>query len=277
MGPTALQSIAAILGLLLVGLSAFVFSSTLRHLVRYGGNVLASHFGLPDLLTGGTLALFFVGVMGQAVVSRDDTPALPSIDQLLPGQVFIVTIVAGLAGFLLYRRMSPARIFGFTRLTLGSTVGLAIMFILASMPIVGITNQLTVLMLRDLAAEQDLVGLFRELARAKNYDAMGKAFVATVVLAPACEEFLFRGYFYGIGKRYAGSLVSALGTSLLFAAFHLNLASLPGLFVLALCLTAAYERTGSLFVPIGMHAIYNCTSLVILYLQAQGRLPAMSS
>ena len=31
----------------------------------------------------------------------------------------------------------------------------------------------------------------------------------------------------------------------------------------------AYERTGSLLVPIGMHAIFNLTSLVVIYGQAQ--------
>ena len=44
--------------------------------------------------------------------------------------------------------------------------------------------------------------------------------------------------------------------------------------VFALCLTLAYERTGSLLVPIGMHALFNFTSLSLIYLQARGFLPA---
>ena len=262
---------------LLVGLTALVFGSTLAYLTRRGGQVQVSHFGLPDLLTGGTLACFFIGVMVQSISGQSGPPAPPSIDQLLPGQVLVLAIVASLASFLIYRHLNPARVFGFTRLSLGGTIGCAVVFLLAALPVVGLTNQLTMLMLRDLATEQDLVGLFRKLSRENDLEAIGKAFLATVILAPACEEFLFRGYFYGVGKRYLGGLGSALAVSLLFAAFHLNLAALPGLFVLALCLTAAYERTGSLFVPIGMHAIYNCTSLVILYLQAQGKLSGFPS
>jgi membrane protease YdiL (CAAX protease family) len=275
--PPAYQVIAGLIALLLAGVSLVVFANTLTYLVRRGGNVHAEHFALPDLLTGSTLALFFVGVMVESLRAHGGEVAEVSVEQILPAQLYLVAIVAGLAGFLIYRHLSPARIFGLGAVSFGGTIALAVIFILASMPIVALTNQLTMLMLRDLAAEQNLVGLFRDLARNRDFAAMGKAFVATVILAPACEEFLFRGYFYGIGKRYLGGFTSALVTSLLFAAFHLNLASLPGLFVLALCLTAAYERSGSLLVPIGMHALYNCTSLAILYLQAQGRLPGLES
>lgn len=273
----ALQIAAAFFAFLLATLAVVVFGNSLTHLVRFGGNVRAAHFGLPDLFTGSMLAVFFIGLMAESLWDRGGDSVTVSVDQLLPAQLFIVAVVAGLSGFLIYRHLSPGRIFGLGAVSFGGVVSLAVIFLLAAMPVVAITNYLSQLMLRDLADEQELVGLFRELARERNFAAMGKAFIATVILAPACEEFLFRGYFYGVGKRYVGALVSALATSLLFAAFHLNLASLPGLFVLALCLTAAYERTGSLLVPIGMHALYNLTSLVILYLQAQGQLPWVQS
>jgi membrane protease YdiL (CAAX protease family) len=265
----------AVVVLGVIGLAAIVFGHTLTHLVRRGGQVQPAHFGLPDLLTGSTLAFFFIGLMVQSLREGESSSAPISVDQLLPAQLFVVAVVAGLSGFLIYRHRSPGRIFGLGAISAGGVVVLAVIFLLAAMPVVAITNYFSQLMLRDLADEQELVSLFRELARNRDFAAMGKAFVATAILAPACEEFLFRGYFYGVGKRYLGALASALATSLLFAAFHLNLASLPGLFVLALCLTAAYERTGSLLVPIGMHALYNCTSLAILYLQAQGRLPGL--
>ena len=53
-----------------------------------------------------------------------------------------------------------------------------------------------------------------------------------------------------------------------------SLTSLPGLFLLAVALTLAYERTGSLPVPITMHALFNAISLGVMYLQATHRLPA---
>ena len=46
-------------------------------------------------------------------------------------------------------------------------------------------------------------------------------------------------------------------------------ASMPGLFVLALCLTLAYEASGSLIVPLVMHAGFNLSQLLYLYWDAQ--------
>jgi membrane protease YdiL (CAAX protease family) len=267
---------AAFAALALFSGALAIFAAAVSHLVRTGGRVEAGHFGLPDVLTGGVLVLYMLGGIAAVLFTEGGAHEPVSLERLLPQQMFVVAMVAGLSGFLIYRRMNPARLFGLGRLSVGATLGLAVIFLLAALPIVGVTNQLTVLMLRDLADEQELVGLFRELVRAGDPTAIGKAFVAAAVVAPVCEEFIFRGYFYGIGKRYFGSLASAMATSLLFAAIHLNLASLPGLFVLALCLTAAYERTGSLLVPMGVHALYNTASLVAIYLQAQGRLPELT-
>ena len=50
--------------------------------------------------------------------------------------------------------------------------------------------------------------------------------------------------------------------------------SLPALFVLALCLTIAYEWTGSLFVPIAMHAMFNSMNLLLMYVSMVKPLPA---
>jgi len=90
-----------------------------------------------------------------------------------------------------------------------------------------------------------------------------------VFIQPACEEFLFRGFFYGVWKRFLGPLGGGFLACLLFAAFHGSLAAFAGLFVLAVCLNIAYERTGSLLVPIGRLALFNLTSLLVSYAQAQ--------
>ncbi len=97
---------------------------------------------------------------------------------------------------------------------------------------------------------------------------MGKIIFAGVILAPLSEEFLFRGYFYGALKRYCGAPASAIFTAALFAGIHLNLASLPSLFVLALCLTIAYEATGTLLLPVAMHALFNLSQLLTLYFRS---------
>ena len=65
-------------------------------------------------------------------------------------------------------------------------------------------------------------------------------------------------------RRYAGVTVGILFNAALFAAIHTHLPSFGPLFVLAVCLTLAYEWTGSIFVPITMHALFNSLSVVQL-------------
>jgi membrane protease YdiL (CAAX protease family) len=123
--------------------------------------------------------------------------------------------------------------------------------------------------LKDDFAQQPLVELYIRVVQQNDYLAMGKIALTAAVLAPFSEEFLFRGFFYGVWKRYLGPRYAAVLASLLFAAMHTSLSSFPTLFVLALCLTQAYERTGSLLVPIGFHAFFNFTNLLGVYLPAR--------
>src|SRR5262249_17482557 len=93
-------------------------------------------------------------------------------------------------------------------------------------------------------------------------------FITASIIAPLVEEVLFRGYFYPTLKRYFGPVASALAVSLLFGVTHGSAAALAPLFVLALCLTAAYEYTGSLLVTMTMHFAFNTINLVLMSISA---------
>ena len=54
-------------------------------------------------------------------------------------------------------------------------------------------------------------------------------------------------------------------TSVVFAIIH-PLWTAPLIFLLSLCLGYAYERTGSLWVPIVMHAMFNTSSTLMFLL-----------
>ncbi len=56
--------------------------------------------------------------------------------------------------------------------------------------------------------------------------------------------------------------IAIILTSALFAAIH-PAWTIPPIFVLSLCVGYAYERTGNLWVPITMHALFNATSTVL--------------
>jgi membrane protease YdiL (CAAX protease family) len=94
------------------------------------------------------------------------------------------------------------------------------------------------------------------------------ALVAAVLLAPVAEELLFRGLLYRALRRRRSVAVAATVSSVLFAAIHLDVAvtqplALVGLALVGVVLALAYERTGSLVVPVAAHAGYNGTALVL--------------
>lgn len=87
-----------------------------------------------------------------------------------------------------------------------------------------------------------------------------------VVVAPFAEEAVFRGTLYPAVRRHLGARGAAVVVSALFAAIHANWLALVPLFALALLLTWCYERTGSIFACVVVHALSNASSLVPLLL-----------
>ena len=82
----------------------------------------------------------------------------------------------------------------------------------------------------------------------------------TVLAAPLCEEFIFRGLIQG-GLRRSLPAWQAIGiAAALFAIVHPPASMLP-VFVLGLCTGLAYERSGSLVAPMLVHAGYNAAIL----------------
>ena len=86
-----------------------------------------------------------------------------------------------------------------------------------------------------------------------------------VLFAPVQEELIFRGYLYGLARRHLGVGAGLVVSSALFAGIHLHLPSFAGLFMLAVCLALAYEWTGSILVPMAMHALFNLLSVLVLF------------
>lgn len=87
-----------------------------------------------------------------------------------------------------------------------------------------------------------------------------------VVAAPLYEEILFRGILFPHLAKRTGTPRAILLTSLGFAVLHFHLPSLLPLALLSAALCLAYWRTGSLWVCIGMHALFNAISILPLLL-----------
>ncbi len=111
--------------------------------------------------------------------------------------------------------------------------------------------------------QQDL-GLFKRLLDS------GDLLLPVIVLcigAPVSEELLFRGYLFGrLSQSWLGPIGATLLTTLGWTLLHggYSIIGLIQVFVAGLLFTWALWRTGSLWVPLCMHAIYNAIVLGII-------------
>ncbi len=87
-----------------------------------------------------------------------------------------------------------------------------------------------------------------------------------VALAPLVEEMVFRGIALPLAAKYTSPAGAIIGVSLLFALIHAHLPALAPLFVVAVGCSLAYIHSGSILVPITMHALFNGINLSIFYL-----------
>jgi len=86
-------------------------------------------------------------------------------------------------------------------------------------------------------------------------------FVFVVIVVPIFEEVLFRGMLQSVIRGFTRRPWHAiLLTSAAFTMLHPWM-HLPALFVLSCCMGYAYERSGSLFRAIFIHALFNASSV----------------
>lgn len=91
----------------------------------------------------------------------------------------------------------------------------------------------------------------------------------TFALMPACfEEFTFRGLLYGqYRQKHVGKAI--LLSALCFGLMHMNFNQFLYAFLLGICLAVLLEVSGSLLLPILMHATFNGTSILLVYVEQQ--------
>ena len=103
---------------------------------------------------------------------------------------------------------------------------------------------------QDLGGDQGTVGLV-------------VAGLMVIVVAPVVEEIFFRGFFYRALRTRLGVLLAAAIDGVVFGFIHFQfdgadgLLILPPLMLLGFVYCLVYEKTGSLFPVIGLHAFNN--------------------
>lgn len=107
---------------------------------------------------------------------------------------------------------------------------------------------------------QDTVKLLKD---SKDPATLALMSFAAVIAAPMCEEIVFRGYLYSASKRFLGSWAAMIFSGLIFGAAHGSLAALLPLAIFGWVLALIYEKTGSLWAPMGVHFCFNGATVLI--------------
>lgn len=97
------------------------------------------------------------------------------------------------------------------------------------------------------------------------------------MLAPLVEELIFRSLLYGWLRKHAGFAAAAVGSSLLFAVYHMNLVQGIYAFFLGLLLASVYERLGGFLASAWFHACANVTSILLTALSMGALIPVGGS
>ncbi|MBL9145111.1 MAG: CPBP family intramembrane metalloprotease [Verrucomicrobiaceae bacterium] len=270
--------------LLALGIGLFVYRGIRRALPEvnwnYQGNVLARLYGPHDAVMAMLLLSPYIG--GLLLYSPAETagPASSGASAAAGGSAQVGAVLSQIvfslgstAALLVWLRplrgLDVGDLFGIRVLPIGKVIGFALGAIAPTFLIVVVVNLGAVELLRSVwpdISPQQVVKAFETSGSVPLRLLMG---FAAVIAAPLTEELLFRGLLYGVCKRFTDSWFAALVTSLLFASVHLHVGSFIPLFALALILVAVYEITGSLLVPIVMHALFNGLMLIAMLLGAK--------
>jgi uncharacterized protein len=206
--------------------------------------------GFLVALIGTLLAVGIIAAAFGVNSTDDDDPSFTILATFAQSLIFIGTAVL-FASF-----TSPPRPwhFGLRRTPLWPAVGWATLgvvsfYFAAAVYSVIVQPDAEQTVAQDLGADEGTIGLI-------------VAGFMVVCIAPVAEEFFFRGFFYRALRSRWSVLTAALIDGVLFGAIHWDFSGegaliLPPLALLGFMFCLVYERTGSIFPVIALHALNN--------------------
>jgi membrane protease YdiL (CAAX protease family) len=226
---------------------------------RHGGLVL---FAL--VLLNGCAILVSSSVHELRLLPEDRTMALSIALQ--------TALFHGAAALLVARSMrlrgaTWSRAFGGSRRTLIADAGRGVLFYLAALPVLAAATLAYRLALEAVGYPVRPQNVLDVLIDGRYSPWLrGHLVVLAVGIAPLVEEVVFRGIALPLLARRTRLCAAILGISLVFALVHFHVPSFVPLVVIAAAFSLAYVYTGSLVVPIVMHALFNAVSLFAVLL-----------
>ncbi len=251
----------SLLNTLLVVAAFYVYISLARQIaVRQNGAaaIAEKRFGFPEVIA----ALCLLGWFGWSLklsLGRGEV-SLTTLD-LVANVIFSLAVLFVLASLLQLRGFNVLSLGGFSRLGFGRIVSTAAVLLFAAYPLLFVADKISHWFIGAGSSRQQIVEMF---TGSETLQQRVLIIVLAIAIAPLSEEFIFRFFLYGVGKRYLGRDAALVLNAALFAAVHMHLPSFLPLFTLGCCLTLAYEWSGSILVSMTMHALFNFLSLSAL-------------
>lgn len=146
-----------------------------------------------------------------------------------------------------------------------------ILLYFALIPILSISVLLSIYIFEKLGFRpmpQNIVFIYFQV---KSVFVLTFLFFISTVFAPIFEEILFRGFLYNALKEKFSTFFSIFISSLIFSLFHGEIFVFLGIFFLGIVLSYIFEKTGNIWVCIGLHFSNNFfANLVIFILKYRG-------
>ncbi|MEM9017284.1 MAG: CPBP family intramembrane glutamic endopeptidase [Verrucomicrobiota bacterium] len=251
-------------------LGVFLFAFLKRRRGEWNPHAEFDRYDLVLMLFPALLFLFNpsleVMVAEKRLEGDDSLPAEPTAAGAFVNNTYFLFVGVMTYGIIEWvRNRSVVHLFGLKQLRLPVIVITSILGGIASMLIcawaLGNASQTILDRIFDTLSVQESV---EALQNSTSVVQIGLAVLMACVAAPVVEEFLFRGYMYGAVKEATNPVFSAVVIGGLFAVVHGNLPALVPLWALSLILCLAYEWTRCLWVPIGIHAVFNGANILLM-------------
>ena len=91
-------------------------------------------------------------------------------------------------------------------------------------------------------------------------------FIMACIVAPICEEIIFRGYFFRVLKERFNLLFAIITNSIFFGLIHFEPSAIVPATILGVSLTLIRLKAKSLLLPITIHALHNLLAFIVTYL-----------
>jgi membrane protease YdiL (CAAX protease family) len=218
--------------------------------------------GLFALLIAAFLAINVISVI---LPSESDRPT--ALMLFLRSSVLHFTAFVAIIALLVSRRTPLRRALGLRWNKAALNIGQGITFYLGIMPLIGVAACAYAIVLKAMnfpLEKQEVMTWFSNPELPLWFRA--HLVIVALIVAPVVEELVFRGILLPTFTKHSRPWLAVCFVSLLFAFMHPHLPSLVPLFLLAVGFSVAYIYSGSILVPIVMHATFNAMSLTAHFL-----------